>query len=325
MTGGSQNLSFPFTASKSTLIEFTPLKTNVAFVTANDIWRTDNLSTNPPTWKKISAFNELIKAIGISPVDANVVYAVTSSGKVFRSDNALSTNPSFINVSTSPTAPSSKASIAVIKSTPAVVYLSCNSKVYRSDDKGATWVAVSTGLPATNFIKMHHDVYSNDESVYIASGVAGVYYKNKNLSSWVNYSKGLPTICNLTDFMIYNDGNYANSLLRVSYYGRGVWETPLNNPVTGTEEMGYHDFHSLTIFPNPSQESVNASFMLSQTANAELAIYDIVGKKVKVVVQSQLKPGEYYYPIDISELESGSYICKLTVDGMIKSKILIKE
>lgn len=325
MTGGSNNLSLPFTPSKSTLIEFTPLATNVAFIGGNDVWRTTNLSANPPTWEKISSFNEGIKSIGISPADANVVYAVTSSGKVFRSDNALATSPSFTNVSTCPTAPSSKASIAAIKSASNIVYLSCNSKVYRSNDKGVSWTSVSSGLPSTNFIKMYHDVYSKNEGVFIANGMGGVYYKNNQLSSWVNFSKGLPTICNANDFMIYNDGNYKNSVLRISFYGRGVWETSLYDPSSSTDEIADKDLYSLNIFPNPSRESVIASFTLSHSGNAELNVYDLLGKLVKVIATEKLSPGMYTYPIDISSLVTGSYLFKLNVNGVITSKILIKE
>ncbi len=233
LAGNIQGLSFPFTATSSTLLEFTPLATNTAFLTNDNVWRTDNLSSNPPTWNKISGFNETVKAICISPVDANVVYVVTSSGKVFRSDNALAAIPLFTNISTAPSSVSSKASLAVMKANPNIVYMSCNSKVYRSADKGITWTSVSTGLPNTNFIKMYHDVYSSNEGLYIANGMSGVYYKNSGLGSWVNYSQGLPTIVNVNDFMIFNDGNYANSVLRVSYYGRGVWETPLVSPTPG--------------------------------------------------------------------------------------------
>jgi len=325
MTGGSQGLSFPFTAAKTSIIEFTPLKKNSSFLADKDIWRTDNLSTNPPTWTKISNINEQIKSVGISPADANIVYAVTVSGKVFRSDNALGAGASFANVSTIPTAPSSRASIAAIKSAPNTVYISCNSKVYVSTDKGVTWTSVSTGLPNTNFIKMHHDIYSTDERMYIANGAGAVYYKNKNMASWVNYSQGLPTICNVNDFMLFNDGNYNNSVLRVAYYGRGVWETLLVNPATGTEEV--KDLSStLSIFPNPSKESVNLSFTLTQAGKAELGVYDIQGKMVKTVMTAQqLSSGEHNYAVDISALEPGAYICKLIVDGVTSSKTLVKE
>ena len=120
VTGGSQKLGFPITQSRATLLEFTPLAKNTAFLADSNVYRTNNLSSNPPKWTKISTINEPIKAMTISPADANVVYVVTNSGKVLRSDNAMAASPSFTNVSAAPAATSSKASIAVIKSTPAV-------------------------------------------------------------------------------------------------------------------------------------------------------------------------------------------------------------
>lgn len=328
LTGGEQGLSFPFVVNNSTpaILEFTPLAKNKAFLTNDNVWRTDNLTSNPPSWNKISTFNETVKAICISPVDVNVVYIVTSSGKVFRSDNATNANASFTNISAAPSSVSSKASIAVIKSTPDVVYMSCNSKVYRSANKGVTWTDVSTGLPGTNFIKMYHDIYSMNEGLYIANGAGAVYYKNKNLTSWVNYSKGLPTICNVTDFMIFNDGNYSNSVLRIAYYGRGVWETPLYNPINGLEEIANDDTYLLNVFPNPGEKLVNVSFTLAQTSNVGLEVYDMLGKVVNADFKiQQLNPGEYTFPIDISSLVKGTYLCKLTVDGVVKSKLLVKE
>ncbi|HET6228163.1 MAG TPA: hypothetical protein VFF27_17920, partial [Bacteroidia bacterium] len=125
LTGGSSSLSFPFTPDKKTILKFTTLKKNSAFLAGADIWRTDNLTTNPPTWTKISAFNEAVRALCISPDDANIVYAVSSTGNVYRSDNALGASASFTKVSTAPSSTSTRAAITAVKSAPGVVYLSC--------------------------------------------------------------------------------------------------------------------------------------------------------------------------------------------------------
>jgi len=326
-SAGTQGVPLPYTANTSNIMEFTPLKKDVAFITDTEIWRTDSVQSASRTWLQISNFNSKVRALCISPVNANVVYAVTADGRVFRSDNALDDSVSFKNVSTAPAGTSSKANIAVIKSAPAVVYMSCGNTIYRSGDKGATWINASAGLPSLNISKIHHDIYSKDESMYIAVGPASVYYKNKNLTSWVNYSHGLPTITNIRDFMIYNDGNYANSVLRVAYYGRGVWETPLyNSSVTPITETTNEGNNALTVFPNPSKESVNISFIIPETAPAELAICDALGKVVKVIVDiKKLNPGEYNHTIDISALKPGAYVCKLNVNGVVKSKVLVKE
>ena len=316
---GSQNLSFPFAAAGSTLMEFTPLKTNSAFLAANDIWRTDNLASNPPAWTKISTISEAIKALNSSPADANIVYAVTNSGKVFRSDNALSASASFAQVSTAPSSVSSKASIAAIKADPNIVYMSCNSKVYRSADKGATWTSVSAGLPAVNFIKMYHDVYSTDESLYVATGTGAVYFKNKNMSSWLNYSQGLPSISNVNDFMIFNDGNYANSVLRVAYYGRGVWESPLVNPAVNVKETENNEFQLLA-FPNPTTGSFEIS--LNNTAKKEctLVLTDVLGR---VLLQEKILTDAYKKAIQVKE--KGMYlITVITENNRLVKKVMVE-
>jgi trimeric autotransporter adhesin len=314
LTGSDQNLVLPITASNNNIIEFTTLSKNASFLAGNDVYRTTNLSTNPPTWTKISTINESIKALEISPADANIVYAVTTSGKVYRSDNALGASASFSNVSTSPTAPSSKASIAAIKTASNVVYMSCNSKVYRSADKGATWALVSTGLPATNFIKMYHDIFSNDESIYIASGVAAVYYKNQNLTNWANYSQGLPTIASVTDFMMFNDGNYNNSVLRIAYYGRAVWESPLYNPSVNIYDVDAKNTYHLSLFPNPTQGETFIKYSLKENSHVFISICDALGKDVLYVMNEKQNLGEHQFTINSDQLSNGIYFVKMIVN-----------
>ena len=322
LTGGEQGLSFPFTVNNSTpaLLEFTPLATNKAFLTNDNVWRTDNLANNPPTWTKISSFNETVRAICISPVDANVVYVVTSSGKVLRSDNALSTAASFTQVGTAPSSASSKASLAVIKSNPNVVYMSCNAKVYRSADKGVTWTSISTGLPATNFIKMYHDVYSGNEGVYIANGSGAVYYKNAGLSSWANYSQGLPTIANVTDFMLFNDGNYANSVLRIGYYGRGVWESPLFNPSINVNETNSGNEDEFLVFPNPNNGNFELSLNGTDKKECTLIVSDLLGR---VLLQEKIISGTYRRAINVKE--KGLYFVTIITDQTKLTKKIMVE
>ena len=251
---GGNSLNFPFTPDdngNNTVLEFTPLQKSVAFVGRNDVYRSDNITASP-SWKKLTNLNTQIKAIGISPADANVIYIVTNSGKILRSDNALSATPSFVTYNT-PSATNSYASVVVMKNDPNVVYLSCNTRIYRSADKGANWSDVSgTFLPDVGGVfKIIHDAYSNDESIYIGSTINAVYYKNITMTEWTNYSTGLPTIANISNLTIYNDGT-SNSELRVATTGRGVWSSGLfgklpvlrkpDNPTGTTPGVRYEYF-----------------------------------------------------------------------------------
>lgn len=219
------SFNLPFTASNSTVLEFTKKINTLGFAGGLDVWRSINLNNTSPTWLQISSFNQTIKAINSSSADSTMLYVVTTSNKIYRSDNALSASPTFTNYNT-PASTNLFASITSVKTNSNVVYLSCGNRIYRSTNKGATWTNISSNLPLVNIIKIYCDEYSPNETVYVCSAT-GVYYKDLSMTNWVNIAYNLPTIAGIQDFMVYNTGNAA-SLLRVAYYGRGVWELPIN-------------------------------------------------------------------------------------------------
>lgn len=223
---GGEWLNFPFNAGDDVSMIFSSSQSNLAFISKEDVYITNNLLSSPPTWTKITNLAVGIRAIAISPTDNNVLYVITNDNRMFRSDNALAATPTFTTITLpSGATTGNKASITVLKSNTNIVYITCDAKVFRSANKGGAWTDVTYGLLPVNLLKIHSDDFKTDESVYIGSAM-GVYYKNSSMTSWLNYSKGLPSVANISDFMIYNKVA-ARSALRVSYYGRGVWESPL--------------------------------------------------------------------------------------------------
>ncbi|MBL0328787.1 MAG: PKD domain-containing protein [Bacteroidetes bacterium] len=226
VTGSDASYNLPFTPTNNIVLEFRKNITTTGFSGEQNIWRTTNLNAGTPTWTQISTFNQQVKAINSSPADSTMLYVVTASNKVYRSDNALAPSPTF-TMYTAPGSTALYASIAGIKSNPNIVYVSCGSKVYRSSNKGSTWTDVSSNLPVgVNIIKIYHDEFNTNEAMYVCSA-KGVYYKEVGSALWTNISYNLPTVANIQDFMVYNPGT-TSSLIRVAYYGRGVWELPLN-------------------------------------------------------------------------------------------------
>lgn len=234
-----KNMNYPFVNNNDMQLVFSPTSTSVAFVTHTDgVYRCANINADPMSWTKLS-LNENVKAIGLSPTSANVLYVLTADNKMFRSDNALATTPTFTTLTLPADAQTNlTASIAVVKSNTNIVYIACGQKVYRSADKGATWTSVSGGLLPVNIISILNDPFSSDESMYLATAL-GVYYKNSTMTNWLNYSKGLPTISNITDLAIYSDGT-SNSVIRVAFFGRGVWQSPLYTPTNVTVSITSH-------------------------------------------------------------------------------------
>jgi PKD repeat protein len=234
VNGSETSFNLPFTATNNSVLEFTKKINTLAFSGEQNVWRTTTLNNASPAWTQISSFNQAVKAINSSQADSTTLYVITASSKIYRSDNALAASPTFTSYST-PASTSLYASIASVKTNSNVVYISCGSKVFRSVNRGATWTNISSNLPTVNIIKIYHDEFSANESVYVCSA-SGVYYKDNSMSNWVNITYNLPSVAGIQDFMLYNPGTAA-SLLRVGYYGRGVWELPLNTSMVPASDF----------------------------------------------------------------------------------------
>ena len=150
-------------------------------------------------------------------------YSKNPSG-FYRTDNALDSLPTY----TSLTPPNTSTYVNWVAASPnnaSIVYCVQGAKVYRSSNKGSSWADISTGLPGTNVIKILMDPYDKDDGLYALTGF-GVYYTNAKMSKFLYFSTSMPSICSFTDMEIFADST-RNSCLRVSTFGRGIWQTSL--------------------------------------------------------------------------------------------------
>ena len=96
-------------------------------------------------------------------------------------------------------------------------------RVIKSTDGGNTWTSASgTGagrlpnVPVSKLLVSHRD--PSGQTIYAATWI-GVYVTTDGGASWTLFGSGLPVV-QVSDLYMPPDGSY----LRVSTYGRGVWE-----------------------------------------------------------------------------------------------------
>lgn len=79
-------------------------------------------------------------------------------------------------------------------------------------------------------------------------------------------------------------------------------------------------------YPNPFNPATNFKFNIAETGLVNIAVYDALGRKIGVLVNSSLKPGTYEISWDASSYPSGVYFYSLvTLDfQQTKRMILIK-
>ncbi|MBS3914960.1 MAG: hypothetical protein KG003_10695 [Bacteroidetes bacterium] len=201
--------------------------TNIMYMGYHNLYRTNNLRATSPTWNQLS--DSLIHygtatttAMAQSKSNMNILYWARNNGILYRVDFVNSSKPVFNSL----TKPAGNIQQIITHSRDSnVVYITIGSKIYKSSDKGKTWWNFSKNLPANYIVGFAVDDRAFDSSIYVATNF-GVYYKNRNLANWTSISKNLPAIARITDMDIFNDGT-PKSCIRISTYGRGIWQTSL--------------------------------------------------------------------------------------------------
>ena len=79
-------------------------------------------------------------------------------------------------------------------------------------------------------------------------------------------------------------------------------------------------------YPNPFNPSTSIKFDIPVLSNAKLAIYDITGRELAVLVNQELQPGSYEYKWNASQFASGIYFYRIKAGSFIHTKrmVLIK-
>lgn len=221
-----------------------PNDSNVMFEITTDLFRANNLRVVPDSnivWKQITTFsgNTSPKSLAYSKASKGTFYFSFSSQAIYKSININAVSPSFAKITTFPF--KSGEEIKQIEScnydSNVIYVLTSQSRILKSRDKGATWTALNKNLPNTTVIKFLLDQKLNDSSMYVCTAF-GVYFRNKNLANWINFSKGLPTIAQISDMEIMSDGT-SNGRLHISTFGRGIWQTDLYNKTAITPDAEF--------------------------------------------------------------------------------------
>lgn len=159
--------------------------------------------------------------VAYAPSNPNYIYAVKSS-KVWKSTNGGSTwtdittglgGSTYTYIAVNPTNPNH---IYVTRST-----FTANSKVFMSTNGGSTWTNYSgTALPNVPANTIVYEPGSAN-GVYVGTD-AGVYYRDDNLTDWIDFSNGLPFLR-----VMEMEINTGAGRLRAATYGRSIWESDL--------------------------------------------------------------------------------------------------
>lgn len=206
---------------------------DILWAFSDSILRCDNFQNPSPSaliWTEISSSisNPSVKnyfSASSPKLNANTLYVFREDDKLFRSEDALSSSPTFTQIAIPATGSGGRYACVVADPIDTnKVFLSVGRRVFSSSNKGNSWTEMPDSLPLVNIIKIIRDPYDANDAIYLANA-SGVYYRDNVLGYWKYYSVNLPTIAQITDLDAFNDGS-VNSVIRVSTFGRGIWQAP---------------------------------------------------------------------------------------------------
>jgi len=76
-------------------------------------------------------------------------------------------------------------------------------------------------------------------------------------------------------------------------------------------------------FPNPFNNATTITWQLPEYARVVIKIYDLMGREVKVLVDSDLERGEHKVEFNAKNLPAGIYYYQLKANGLIETKKMI--
>jgi PKD repeat protein/photosystem II stability/assembly factor-like uncharacterized protein len=203
-----------------------PANPSTMYVGKSQVYVSNNSGTTWAQLGTVSGATDIDRmAVSNSVIPANRFIYVSKGGTLYVKKG----NANFVNINNGLPFSGSISDIEVANTDSSKVWVTftgyTNSTVFYSADAGSNWSNISLGLPqvpATAIIAER-----NTNNLYVGTDI-GVFYKDINSSSWAPYGIDLPNVV-ITDMEI----QYTTGRLRVSTYGRGLWETKLfQNPTS---------------------------------------------------------------------------------------------
>ncbi|MFA7272940.1 MAG: T9SS type A sorting domain-containing protein [Crocinitomicaceae bacterium] len=162
--------------------------------------------------------------------------------------------------------------------------------VFKSEDAGATWIDISSNLPAIGINTMITHYVGGVEALIVGTD-AGVFFSNNDGVSWTLLGNNLPIIT-----ISALDINTNNNRLIAGTFGRSMWSYDFTWEL-GIEELNESD---QMIYPNPGKE-----FIRLKNDEDFIEILTLDGQLIR-----HIKNPMADQKIDVHDLEGGLYLVR---------------
>jgi hypothetical protein len=187
-------------------------------------------------------------------------------------------------------------------------------RAYRTTNGGALWLpqAIPTRSHLNAVAFKGHDTgwIAGDEGTILKTTDGGSTWPG-TVSGTMQSLKGIGVVDSLTQWI----AGYAGTALR----SRSTPSTSVPDIVDelpSTFALGQN-------FPNPFNPSSDIRYLISEFRMVQLAVYDLLGREVAMLVNEAKQPGAYSVRFNASGLASGVYLYRLTAGSFVETRKMI--
>jgi photosystem II stability/assembly factor-like uncharacterized protein len=194
--------------------------------------------------------------------------------------------------------------------------------IYKTTDSGLSWVSQhdesnAGGLYSIYFINANTGWTVGD---YYSTTNTSTYYTTNGGINWMN-NNGISTGGRLNRVKINN-----SPVGYIAGQNQNIYRTTNAGGLTGVEihsEITPAGYSLSQNYPNPFNPTTVIRYQLSVDSWVSLRVYDLLGKEISTLVNNETKPGAYEVTFDGSNLPSGIYFYKLTVNNISDTKRML--
>ena len=276
--------------------------------------------TGGPHQNQNGQVNGTLTAIGVSPLDGQVIYTGSDDGQVFRTTSG---GGLWNNV----TAGLPQRWITSVHGDPfvrEVAYVTVSGfrwdeplpHVFRTSNLGATWEPIAGNLPEApvNDLLAHPDYPGR---LFVATDV-GVYETTDSGATWDLAGDALPNVV-VTDLA----WSAERGELTAGTFGRSVFALPVFNPTAVVGPVNLGDLGRLNpAYPNPSSGGTTLAWNLARGGEVTVEVFSVSGRRLyrRTVGGVAQGPGSLFWDgrdRGGRPAAAGVYLARVSVDGRV--------
>ena len=258
------------------------------------IWRADIDGQSPEVLIDFGTAGKSVpRAIGLDVAGGKMYWTNFSEGKIQRADLAVGAVPE--DVVSDLNGPSG---IAVDADSGKIFWTEMNGHQIRSAELNGTNVSLLVSdLSYPNYITVKRTI---------------------NKMAWTELGTGKVKSADLNGTNVYDYGVNANAPTGIAFD---------SSPVSGINEEGNFQlpivFALQQNYPNPFNPTTTINYALAENIRIKIEIFNMLGKKVEVLVDEPGLAGYHSYKFQSGNLASGVYLYRIQAGAFVKTKKML--